>query len=400
MAAKGSQTRRPRRSFGRIAQLPSGRWRARYTGPDGDLHNAPRTFEAKIDAEGWLATERRLIDLDTWTPPTERQSRAESLSVTVTDYCESVIDRRTRRHPDPLRPGSAAVYRSLVKTRITPYIGHIGLGAVTPTTVAAWVDSMATDFPDTKSRNSQAYRLFASVCSDAVEGEGEGEGEGGLLPVSPCRSPKAGRKPKPARKPLLTPDEYTALVAALPERYRLMAELMAGCALRLGEVTELRKKDVRVVRAGDAVGVTVTVARAVSWTTGETPHIGPPKSEAGHRTVTVPPHVAGLLIDHLGTLASRDALLFTNVTGAQIRPTSFRKVFERAATTAGRPDVSPHMLRHFGAVQAALVGATLRELMDRLGHSTPTTALIYQHTAAGRDAEIAALMSKLSEGEK
>lgn len=392
MAAKGSQTRRPRRSFGRLAQLPSGRWRARYTGPDGDLHNAPRTFEAKIDAEGWLATERRLIDLDTWTPPDERQARAQALTVTVADYCETVIDRRTRKQPDPLRPGSAAVYRSLVKTRITPYIGHIGLGAVTPATVAAWVDSMATDFPDTKSRNSQAYRLFSSVCADAVEDE--------LLPVSPCRSPKAGRKPKPARKPLLSTDEYTVLVAALPERYRLMAELMAGCALRLGEVTELRKKDVRVVRAGDAVAATVTVARAVSWTTGETPHIGPPKSEAGRRTVTVPPHVASLLVDHLESLPSRDALLFTNVTGAQIRPTSFRKVFERAATVAGRPDVSPHMLRHFGAVQAALVGATLRELMDRLGHSTPTTALIYQHTAAGRDAEIAARMSKLTEGEK
>lgn len=390
MAAKGSQPRRTRRSFGRIALLPSGRYRARYTGPDTALHNAPRTFDTRMDAEGWLAAERRLIDLDSWTPPSEREARAESLKVTVTEFCEHIITRRTRKQPDPLRPGSAAVYRSLVKTRITPYIGHIGLGAVTPATISTWVDSMATDHPETRSRNSQAYRLMSSVFADAVEDE--------LLPVSPCRSPKAGRKPKSARKPLLTTGEYTALVAALPERYRLMAELMAGCALRLGEVTELRKHDVRVVKEADAVGATVNVARAVSWTTGETPHIGPPKSEAGRRTVTVPPHLAGLLADHLDTLPAPDALLFTNVIGAQIRPTSFRKVFDRAATASGRPDVSPHMLRHFGAVQAALVGATLRELMDRLGHSTPTTALIYQHSAAGRDAEIAARMSKLAGG--
>lgn len=392
MTAKNSQTRRTRRSFGRLALLPSGRWRARYSGPDGDLHNAPRTFESKIDAEGWLATERRLIDLDAWTPPAERQARAQSLTVTVAEYCASIIDRRARKQPDPLRPGSAAVYRSLVKTRIAPHIGHIGLGAVTPTTISAWVDAMATDHPDTASRNSQAYRLLASVFNDAVEED--------LLPVSPCRSPKAGRKPKSARKPLLATSEYTALVAALPERYRLMAELMAGCALRLGEVTELRKGDVRLVHDGAAVVATVTIARAVSWTTGSIPHIGPPKSEAGSRTVTVPPHLVGLLSEHLGGLKPRDALLFTNVQGAQIRPTSFRKVFDRAATAAGRPDVSPHMLRHFGAVQAALVGATLRELMDRLGHSTPATALIYQHTAAGRDSEIATLMSKLNEGWK
>ena len=53
-------------------------------------------------------------------------------------------------------------------------------------------------------------------------------------------------------------------------------------------------------------------------------------------------------------------------------------------------------LRHSGAVLAALTGATLRELMDRLGHSTPAATLRYQHTANGRDAEIAALLSKLA----
>lgn len=392
MAAE-SRKRRPRRSFGRIAHLPSGRWRARYTGPDGELHNAPKTFDAKIDAEGWLAQERRLIDLDTWTPPAERETRAKSLTVTVTDFCKQVIDERTRRHPHPLRPGSAAVYRSLIKTRITPYIGHIGLGAVTKTTVETWTKSMAQDHPDTSSRNSQAYRLLASVYNEAVES--------GLLPVSPCQSPKAGRKPKSARKPLLTTEEYTALVAALPERYRLMAELMAGCALRLGEVTELRKKDVAVERAeGQAVAATVHVSRAVSWPAGSEPYVGEPKSEAGIRSVAVPPHLVGLLAVQLDALRSRDDLLFTNVTGAQIRPTSFRKVFERAATAAGRPDVSPHGLRHWGAVQAALVGATLRELMDRLGHSRPDTALIYQHTAHGRDAEIASLMSQRAKGDQ
>lgn len=389
MAAKREQTR-TRRSFGRLAQLPSKRWRARYTGPDGELHNAPRTFDTKMDAEAWFASERRLIDMDSWTPPAERQARAESLAVTVTEYCEQIITRRSRAQPDPLRPGSAAVYRSLVKTRITPYIGHIGLGAVTPVTISNWVETLATEHAETASRNSQAYRLLASVFADAVEDE--------LLPVTPCRSPKAGRKPKSTRKPLLSPAEYTALVAALPERYRLMAELMAGCALRLGEVTELRKKDVRIVRDGDDLTATVTVDRAVSWAAGSVPHVGPPKSEAGRRTVTVPPHLAVLLNEHTRGIASRGDLLFTNVTGTQIRPNSFRKVFDRAAAEAGRPDVSPHMLRHFGAVQAALVGATLRELMDRLGHTTPTTALIYQHTAAGRDAEIATRMSKLAEG--
>ena len=48
----GTQRRAPRRDFGRLTKLPSGKYRARYLGPDGQLYNAPRTFVARIDAEG------------------------------------------------------------------------------------------------------------------------------------------------------------------------------------------------------------------------------------------------------------------------------------------------------------------------------------------------------------
>ena len=50
--------------------LPSGRFRARYTGPDGNRHSAPITFVAKIDAEGWLVDQERLISRGQWRPPT------------------------------------------------------------------------------------------------------------------------------------------------------------------------------------------------------------------------------------------------------------------------------------------------------------------------------------------
>jgi hypothetical protein len=46
--------------------LPSGRWQALYTAPDGLPLKAPSTFAAKDDAVAWLAAERRTIDLGTW----------------------------------------------------------------------------------------------------------------------------------------------------------------------------------------------------------------------------------------------------------------------------------------------------------------------------------------------
>jgi hypothetical protein len=51
-------------------------------------------------------------------------------------------------------------------------------------------------------------------------------------------------------------------------------------------------------------------------------------------------------------------------------------------------DVHFHDLRHTGNTLAAS-GASLRELMTRMGHSTPRAALIYQHMVNGRDREIA-----------
>lgn len=51
---------------------------------------------------------------------------------------------------------------------------------------------------------------------------------------------------------------------------------------------------------------------------------------------------------------------------------------------------------HTGATLAAQTGATLAELMSRLGHSTPRAALRYQHATQGRDAEIARRLSAMA----
>jgi len=70
-----------------------------------------------------------------------------------------------------------------------------------------------------------------------------------------------------------------------------------------------------------------------------------------------------------------------------------------ARDAAGRPDLRWHDLRHTGAVLAASTGATLAELMGRLGHSTPQAAMRYQHAAKGRDQAIARALSAIAAGE-
>jgi len=82
---------------------------------------------------------------------------------------------------------------------------------------------------------------------------------------------------------------------------------------------------------------------------------------------------------------------------ARDTPSTLYKVYYPTREAAGRKDLRWHDLRHTGAVLAAQTGATLAELMGRLGHTTPGAAMRYQHAAADRDAEIARRLSQLVE---
>ncbi len=77
-----------------------------------------------------------------------------------------------------------------------------------------------------------------------------------------------------------------------------------------------------------------------------------------------------------------DSLLFCAHHGGHLAPSTFQRHYYKAREAAGRPDLRFHDLRHSGAVLAAATGATLAELMARLGHSTPAAAMRYQHAAS------------------
>jgi hypothetical protein len=83
-----------RRGWGRIRRLPSKQHQASYIGPDRVRHNAPKTFAAKMDAEGWLASERRLIELGIWTPPAWRAAEKVAKAITVGQYAATWIEQR------------------------------------------------------------------------------------------------------------------------------------------------------------------------------------------------------------------------------------------------------------------------------------------------------------------
>ena len=133
----GARVARRKRGFGRLRQLPSGRWQAAYVGPDTKLHRAPRTYATESDAEGWLAGERRKIDLGTW------GSIERSDGVTLRAYTDIIADIADRT---PCSGTATNTDTQTTKTGTAIYTG-IGLGTGTEQEHAVFVkQSISVDF--------------------------------------------------------------------------------------------------------------------------------------------------------------------------------------------------------------------------------------------------------------
>lgn len=379
--------KRTKRSFGGLRQLPSGRWQAKYTAPDGMSYKAPRTFAAEDDAVGWLNAERRLIDLDVWTSPDVREQEAEAAeakSVTLAAYADQWI---VHRH---IKDSTRAMYRGMFDKHIKETIGAQPIAEITVEDVRAWFTALRATpghrRGDTgETRNARVYALLQTILGTAAED--------GMIPANPCRIPRAGLVERKHEIKVLTVEELDALAKAMPERLRLLVILAAWCGLRRGELLELRRSDLT------ADGSTVHVRRGVVFVKGEAV-VSTPKSADGRRAVNVPPHVADAVVEHLAAHVgkAKSALVFTDAEGGRVEQWTLRRAYRKATTSISRPELRMHDLRHTGAVLAAQAGATTKELMARMGHSTPNMAMRYQHVADGRDAEIARRMSERALG--
>lgn len=380
-----TKKRRPRRGFGKIRTLPSGRLQASYVGPDMRRHTAPvGTFHARGDAEAWLAAERRLMERpDEWTPPRARR-RQGAEGLTLATFAHDAI-RRRRSRGEPLKPRTVELYDRLLDRLILPTFGDVPMRRIDRDAVAAWYDALGGE---RATQRAHAYALLKSLFAQAVD-------EGRVVMVNPCTIKGAGMTRRARTIEPATLAELEAAALAMPDRLRVAVLLAAWCGLRWGELSELRRKDLDLDRG------TVHVERAVVRV-DRAEQVGRPKSAAGVREVAIPPHLLPLLTEHLAehVTRGREALLFPREPRGTEHWTHghFYKEWMRAREAAGRPDLRFHDLRHTGAVLAAQTGATLAELMGRLGHSTSAAALRYQHAARGRDAQIAAALSRLAEG--
>ena len=218
---------------------------------------------------------------------------ADSKSVTVAKAAELWL---ASCDTAGLERTTTKAYREHVELHIVPVLGTLRLSQLTVPLVRSFEDRLAAD-GHTPIMVRRARTLLGALIADAQER--------GLVAQNVVRSLRTSRRGKDAsgerrRKRKLkigldipTPDEMRAIIAKLPEideaaRFRpvLLTAIFTG--LRASELRGLRWTDVDLKR-----GELHVHQRADRY--GK---IGRPKSEAGERTVPLPPMLVSVLREH------------------------------------------------------------------------------------------------------
>jgi integrase len=392
-----------KRGFGQITRLPSGRYRARYTGPDMTLHNAPSTFDTMLDAEAWLADERRLVASGAWTSPKSRTQQARAAAAArkarmFADYARAWLDGL-----HDIRPTTRASYFSSLERHLIPAFGDTPVDEVNTEQVREWFASYGQRTPTAR---AHAYAVLRAVMAQAEDDE--------LIRRSPARIKAGGRADVKRDPQVLSLPELLALADAMPEQQRALTLLCGFCGLRFGEAVALRRDDV------DLTAGLVHIRHGMTRAEG-TKTIGKPKTRESVRTVAMPAIVTEAVKGHLARTpitGGRQGLVFPGADGQPLAPSALYgrssrverrggKTYPKAAygfyaarEAIGRPDLHWHDLRRTAATLGAQSGATVREMQHRLGHSTPGMALHYQAATAERDRAIADRLTAMVEEAK
>lgn len=385
----GRERKPTRAKWGKVRRLPSGRLQASYVGPDGARYTAPTTYTTQTDADGWLSAQRADIERGKWKSP--RMLTAETFGT----YAAAWLDHRTTRNGDPLRPKTRAEYTRILAAGLSPFATD-RIAAITPARVRAWHADRMKGSGATMAGNEA--RLLRAILTTAM---GDDLIDRNPVPAQLTRSSTG----KAHRMPTLA--ELGVMIDTIDPRYRVAILLAAYGGLRLSEWRALRRQDVTLTR--DIA--MVRVERQALHIGGDGWHATPPKSSEGVRTVVLPRALASdieqHLAEHVGLLPGD--LLFPPPSGGEgyLHDRTWNRAWDRARDAAGVRTpitdkagklsghtalVREHDLRHFAGTHHAQGGATMKQTMAFLGHSTPSAAMRYQHALDERAQELADAM--------
>jgi integrase len=343
-----------------------------------------KTFARKREAENYAITVKVQLRDGTYVADSDSTTVAEAGAMWINAGDNDGLERSTRDQR-----------RQHVDLHIVPYLGHVRLSQLTAPMVRGFEDDLRRD--DRSPAMVRKVRTsLGAILTNAVE-----LGLATRNPVRDLRSrrrrgveQRAERRAKGRLKvgvDFPTPDEIKAIIKAASDRWRpfLMTAILTG--LRASELRGLRWSDVDLAKSEIHVRQRADKRR----------RIGPPKSEAGERTVPIPRGLVAALREWKAACPKGPlGLVFPNKLGhvifygdlidAALLPTMIAAGVSVIAKDAGGhvllgPNGKPirnakytglHSLRHFYAswcINRKIDGGLelpAKVVQERLGHST------------------------------
>lgn len=332
-----------------------------------------RSFRTRREAAAFEAQQRADRSRGSWMDP-------RGGKLTLRAFAEQWMNQKS-----DLTPATRVLYEGELRLHILPVLGDIELARLSPSDVRNWHAAMSKKAKPGPVGVAKCYRLLRAILNTAVDDE--------LIAKNPCSIKNAGVERSPER-PIATVPELETLAAVMEPRFKAMLLLAAWCSLRLGELLGLTRSSIDLLHGT----IRVTGQRQeVKGADG----LRKPKSQAGVRTITIPEPVVADVERHLAEFSEPGAngFVFTGPKGGPLRRATFYKAWRSALAAAGMDNsLKPHDLRHTGNTLAAATGASTKELMARMGQSSPRAALLYQHATQDRDEAIAAALGDLMTG--
>src|SRR3954449_7000637 len=336
-----------------------------YRDPEGRVRSAG-THATRRAAERAAHREEQRVLAGSW--------RDASLgAVTFRNYVEG--DWLPSKH---IEPTTKAAYVSNLNRHFYPFFGKKLMYQITGSLVQDWVTQAAAGGLSPRSIGKY-HTMLHSIFKRAVRDQ--------LIVANPCEHTE---RPKIiARKSrTLTPSEYDQLIAAIPERYRLLVETAIQTGMRWGELIALRPRHIDFLKRSVTVEETIIEVSTKHSPTGERYVRKAYPKDNEPRTFGVDQDWLNAAAQHIKNLGiDRDQLLFTSSTGAPISRNTFRTRVWQPAVTASGVDfaVRMHDLRHAHASWLLAEGSDLKSVMERMGHAQIQTTQKYLHALPEAD---------------
>ena len=280
-------------------------------------------------------------------------------------------------------------YRSNLRNHVLPRWGDRRLCDIMTADVYAWARDLRNVGYAPATVATQT-KLLSMLLADAVDAR--------LIAVNPVRRRRRGRRViAPVRERVFAePDQVLRIARRAGVLGDPTVELLiitaAWTGARWGEVTGLQRVNTHL---GDGV-IVIDPNVGALHESGEKLWLGPPKTSASVRSISLPPFLIDLLRDHLDTHDS--PMVFCGPRGGLLRRSNiYRRVFRPACDgtshAPGRPDADSgpirpgltfHGLRHSHKTWLIEDGAPEIAQARRLGHHLPNRVVeTYSHVARG-----------------